>query len=174
MTQAKKMLHLLGVRKRMPIDSDGDGVTDIMDCRPYDKTRQDVTVTAGGKETKASKWWKKKKVQMAERRAESKKYRELERTESRKAAHEERMKYARKREEIKTETGLKAYRKRRESGGVVGQFVSGFKGPAPKRVTYTTKRKGKKGKKGKRRVTRTVAPRRKSLTEHMSQFKFEP
>lgn len=167
------MVKQLGVRNIMPIDSDRDGVTDIMDCRPYDKTRQDITVTVGGKETKTSKWWKKKKVQMAERRKEAREYRELERAERRKAAHEERMKYARKKEEIKTETGLKAYRKRRETGGVVGQFVSGFQRPAPKRkVTYVTKRKGKKGKKG-RRITRTEAPpKRKSLSEHMAQYKF--
>ena len=40
MQPAKKMLNLLGTKKHYPLDSDGDGHANVMDCQPYNKNKQ--------------------------------------------------------------------------------------------------------------------------------------
>jgi len=135
--------------------NDRDGVPDIVDCKPHDKKRQ------GWVHEK----WKKFKRERAYKRAAEAQIRKKAKEARYKAREEQEIRYAQEKEKIKTDIALRQRRK----GGIVGQFVSGFKRPAPKKV-YVGKRRKKK--KGKRRREVREAPRRKSLAEHMSQYKF--
>jgi len=154
------MVKDLGTSRKL-IDSDRDGVPDIVDCKPYNKSKQ------GWVHEK----WKEYKRERAYKRAAEAQIRKKVKEARYKAKEKEEIRYAQEKEKIKTDVALRQRRK----GGIVGQFVSGFRRPAPKKVYTGRKRKGKKGKKGRRTYTRErteAPPRRKSLSEHMSQYKF--
>jgi len=138
--QVKKMVGLLGVRQpRSMRDSDGDGVPNILDCKPYDKNKQGIIHDLHKK-------YQESRVAAITRKKEETRIR-------REAAWSER-----KKQIAKTARHRERERgKRTREGGYLSQFAKGFQRPAPKKPTYKP-RKIKKGK--KQRIKRAgVAPR---------------
>ena len=124
------------------------------------------------------KWVEKQKVALVTGKAEKSRIKAIESKEYSKHLTTEREVAARQRAKDRASTRVKYESK----GGIVGQFVSGFKAPQAKKTITPTTTKYRYVKKGKHYVKKKVTTKapmkqkempRKSLSEHMSQFKFE-
>ena len=167
MQPAKKMLNLLGTKKRFPLDSDGDGHANVMDCQPYNKNKQG--------------WLHDKVEAYKEKAAEKREVKAIEHTAYIEARKKEASKFGEQRASAEREHKLKQYKQRQSSGGIVSQFASGFSRGTPRRTSQTTAKyryvkKGTKARKGYKRVrvSQPKPTRRPSLSEHMSSIRFEP
>lgn len=151
--KVNEMVKKLGVNEIKTYgyrDSDGDGVANIIDCKPYDKKRQGMVHTLGAKV--ARKFGKEETAKKIEARGE---HVDAMKEEARKAGYEEEKEQAVKTAKYKEQMAGKRKREYYKSGGWVGAIsrtADGIAKNAPraaktatyKPTTVSTKPKKKK------------------------------
>ncbi|KKN27124.1 hypothetical protein LCGC14_0867740 [marine sediment metagenome] len=158
-------------------DSDGDGVVNMLDCKPYDKNKQGIIHTIGSRVARGVGF--KKTAQRIKEEGTASDIRKKKVLQVRRKAREEAdIEIAQASEKARAERKIRYIK----GGGFVGAFGRGVtetgKGlgaitdtiSRPTTRTVTTRRKGKKGKKGKL-VTRTVAAQPRKIP-NITDFKF--
>lgn len=156
--------RMIGLR-----DSDGDGVKNIFDCEPYNAKKQGII----------HDWMERRRLRKAGvsedkvKGYQAKRSKEIEIAKSQ-AYKEEKIRYYKEREKIRTDRKLK-YEREGGFGGAVGRFGMGLSkarsSMAPKPIRRKTKKKMKKG----RRATTTYAaaqPKKRSMHDFRPELNF--
>jgi len=162
MNKIRKMTNISTPGKKMFRDSDGDGVKDVLDCKPHDKSEQGVVHKVGrfAAIKLLAKGHKERAVKFISRK-------ERESEELKKIKIEERQKQARETAKFREQERGRRQREFIKRGGHRGALKRTFvdigrtidRGTRPKpQYTYVTT-KGKKGKKRKVRVQVKQQPR---------------
>jgi len=157
----KGMIKLLGKPKPLigTRDYDRDGTMNMLDCKPYNPRQQ------GWIHDK----WKQLKEGVAKRRAERAELKRAERESYVEAKKTQAVRVGKARAKIEAERKIKTYK----SGGVMGQFISGFKPPKGYRVApakTTIKPTYKYIKKGKHYIRKRIG--KKTTTPQPATFNF--